>query len=191
MVTVRVSPVALAIVLAVAAPGAARAEDDDQNELDAELTGFEEVPALSTPGTGEFRARIVEDAAGTRIEYELSYRGLVAPAAVAHIHLGQRGVSGGVSAFLCGGGDKPACPAEGTVTGTIDAEDVVGPDAQGIAPGELDELVRAIRAGATYANVHSATYPQGEIRGQIDGDDTDDDDGSSATTGHHRRSSAR
>ena len=53
------------------------------------------------------------------------------------------------------------------MTGTIAAADVIGPAAQGIAPGEFRELVRAMRAGATYANVHSTTFPAGEIRGQI------------------------
>jgi hypothetical protein len=98
----------------------------------------------------------------------------------AHIHFGQKNVSGGVAAFLCGGGSKPAaCPArEGTVTGTIVAADVVGPSNQGIAAGEFAELVRAIRAGKTYANVHSSKFPGGEIRGQIsarNGDGDDDD----------------
>jgi hypothetical protein len=43
----------------------------------------------------------------------------------------------------------------------------VGPAAQGIAAGEFAELVRAIKAGATYVNVHSSLFPTGEIRGQI------------------------
>ena len=47
---------------------------------------------------------------------------------------------------------------------------MIGPAAQGIAAGELGELSRAMRAGVTYANVHTATYPAGEIRGQIDSD---------------------
>ena len=72
-------------------------------------------------------------------------------------------------AFLCGGGGKPACPATGgTVTGAIRAADGIGPAGQGIAAGEFAELVRAMRAGKTYANVHtSPTYAGGEIRGQI------------------------
>ena len=42
---------------------------------------------------------------------------------------------------------------------------------QGILAGEFDELVEAIRAGATYANVHSTEFPPGEIRDQISSDD--------------------
>jgi hypothetical protein len=77
-------------------------------------------------------------------------------------------VVGGVAAFLCGGGDKPACPVRGgTVTGTIDPADVIGPTDRGIGAGEFAELVRAMRNGATYVNVHSVTYPAGEIRGNI------------------------
>ena len=135
------------------------------------LTGYQEAtPAgVSSVATGSFLATIDDDA-GT-IDYTLSYTGLEGTATVAHIHFGNRFTSGGVSVFLCGGGGTPACPTPGgTVTGTIAAADVIGPTAQGIAPGELDELIRAIRAGVTYANVHSTKFPSGEIRGQINND---------------------
>jgi CHRD domain len=146
--------------------------DNGKKKFSAKLTGFQEVPAISTAARGTFRATLEDDT----LSYTLSYSGIEGGAAfAAHIHLGQRGVNGGISAFLCGGGDKPACPAlGGTVTGVIDPADVIGPAAQGIAPGEFDELVRAIRAGVTYANVHSMgatpplpSFPGGEIRGQI------------------------
>ena len=55
------------------------------------------------------------------------------------------------------------------MTGTLEADDVIGPADQGIAAGEFSELVAAIRAGATYANVHSTKYPGGEIRAQLAG----------------------
>jgi hypothetical protein len=136
------------------------------------------VPSLSTTGHGSFRAKVRSD--GTQIHYTLRYKGLESNASAAHIHLGQRATAGGVIAFLCGGGDKPVCPAkEGEVTGVIDAADVTGPAAQGIAPGELDEVIRALRHGAVYANVHTATYGGGEIRGQV------------GHTGHHHRKGDR
>jgi CHRD domain len=142
---------------------------DEKTSFKANLDGYNEVPAVSSNGSGTFTAMIDEDAQS--ITYELSYGGLNSAAMAAHIHLGQRNVNGGVSAFLCGGGDKPACPAgtgaEETVSRVIDAADVIGPAAQGIAAGEFDELVRAIRARVTYANVHTSTQPGGEIRDQL------------------------
>lgn len=158
---------AIAILLGAAGVTVAGADDDDG--VQARLKGFEEVPAVSTAASGKFEAEI--DRAAQRIDYELSYSDLEAPVLFAHIHLGQRTANGGVAAFLCGGGGKPACPQSGTVTGTIVPADVIGPASQGIAAGEFDELVTAIRAGVTYANVHSQKFPGGEIRGQIRGDD--------------------
>jgi hypothetical protein len=150
--------------------------DDDHHKVKANLSGYQETPAtLSTPATGKLTAKIDNDA--QTIDYKLSYEGFETAAMAAHIHLGARATSGGVSAFLCGGGNKPACPpAAGTVTGTITPADIIGPAAQGIAPGEFAEVVRAIRAGAVYANVHSMARPGGEIRGQLRGDDDEDDD---------------
>ena len=134
----------------------------------AKLTGFDETPSESTPGRGTFRARIVN---GDTIHYTLHYQGFEAAEGVtlfSHIHFGQPGVAGGVAAFLCGGGTKPACtPTEGTFEGDIVASDVVGPTGQGIDPGQMDELLTAMRKGYTYANVHTTLNPAGLIRGQI------------------------
>jgi hypothetical protein len=57
------------------------------------------------------------------------------------------------------------------VTGTARATDVIGPTAQGIAPGEFAKILDAIRSGAAYANVHTTRFPGGEIRGQIRSND--------------------
>ena len=106
---------------------------------------------------------------GSKANYTLTYADLEGGSVLfAHIHFGARGVNGGVIAFLCGGGGKPACPAApATVTGTITAADIVGPAGQGIEAGSFDEAVRAIRAGAVYANVHTTRWGGGEIRGQV------------------------
>ena len=39
----------------------------------------------------------------------------------------------------------------------------------------MAELIRAMRAGATYANVHTERFGGGEIRGQIRSGRRDDD----------------
>ena len=140
------------------------------------LIGYQEVPAVSTVARGEFHARISNDS--TMIAYELSYRDLEGDVLQSHIHFGQHSVNGGISVFLCtnvggapaGTDGEQACPAPpATITGVITAADVLGPAGQGIAAGEFDELLRAIRAGKTYVNVHSDLHPGGEIRAQIDG----------------------
>lgn len=146
--------------------------DDDRDQFKARLKGFEEVPAVSSTGSGRFSARI----RGDSIEWELSYERLEGTVTTAaHVHFGQKDVAGGVSFFLCGGGGKPPCPnPSGDFSGTAFAADIVGPTAQGIAPGEIAEAIRAMRAGITYANVHTNKHPGGEIRGQIRGDRDDD-----------------
>ena len=57
-------------------------------------------------------------------------------------------------------------PKTGTITAADVLNTVAGGVPQGIAAGEFDELVKAIRAGRTYANVHSTNWPGGEIRAQ-------------------------
>lgn len=133
------------------------------------ISGFAEVPPKLSPGTGSFEAQIAQNS----ITYTLTYSALTSPATVSHIHFGEPGVNGGVVAFLCGGGTKPACPlAGGTVTGTIIASDIIGianPGAtdQGLAAGDLTGAIALLEAGDGYVNVHSQRFPSGEIRGQI------------------------
>ena len=147
--------------------------DGGSKHARGKLIGYQEVPAVSSRGSGEFEARIVDN---SRIEYTLSYRDLEAAVLQSHIHFGQRSVNGGISVFLCSNlGNGPAgtqpCPAPpATITGTLVPANVIGPAAQGISAGEFGELLAAIRAGKAYANVHSSLFPGGEIRAQLGGD---------------------
>jgi CHRD domain len=171
----RIQLAAAVAIVAIVSVVATTALAGDGGNARADLDGYQELSptsSVSTLGNGEFKAKIRSQ----QIQYELRYRDLEGGAVLfAHIHFGQRATNGGVSAFLCGGGGKPPCPpSPATVTGTIVPTDVVGPAAQGIAPGQFDELVRAMRAGATYANVHTTQWPGGEIRGQIDAGGDDD-----------------
>lgn len=155
--------------------GAFADEESRTRTFKARLSGFQETPlTLSTAGAGRFEARLNESE--TQLSYELEYSGLEGSVTMAHVHLGARGLSGGIMFWLCttpsapapAPSGTPACPSPGgKVTGTITAGQIVGPSNQGIAPGEFAEVIRAMRAGAAYANVHSTLYPGGEIRGQI------------------------
>jgi hypothetical protein len=170
---------AIGVLLTATAAGSGVAVSQDGsnintgNSLQVRLVGYQETPqALSTTGVGEFRVQIGEG--GQEISYELSYQDLEAAVTQAHIHFGLRAQSGGISVFLCTNlGNGPVgtqlCPAApATVTGVLRAADVVGPAGQGIAAGEFAEFVDAIRSGTTYVNVHTAKYPAGEIRAQLD-----------------------
>src|SRR6202158_5582508 len=140
---------------------------DGDTRFHADLVGTQEVPAIFTAGSATLDMRVLDH--DTRIEFQLAYENLTAPPLAAHVHFGQRGVSGGVSFFFCGGGGKPLCPAStsGTITGTVVAADVVGPVAQGIQAGDLAAILQMIRAGFGYANMHTPLHPAGGIRGQI------------------------
>jgi hypothetical protein len=131
------------------------------------LRSYEEVPAISSRAFGLFAAVISDD--GSSLVYTLFYTDLEGGSVTAaHIHLGQPGVAGGIVIHFCGTGGKPACPAPpATLTSTVTAADVVALPAQGIAAGDIAEVVRAIREGKTYVNVHTTNFAGGEIRGQI------------------------
>jgi hypothetical protein len=172
----------------------------DRSRFSAGIDGYQEVVGdgvagtLSTDANGFFRASLSRD--GQTVRYVLRYAGPFnannSPGATvtqSHIHLGERAVNGGIIVFLCanppagppptaGAPTPPTCPAtEGVVTGELTAADVIGPSGQGITGGEFAEFVRALRAGATYVNIHTTAFPGGEIRGQVsDDDDVRDDD---------------
>ena len=143
--------------------------------IQAALTGYEEVPSVSTVASGEFRAQISPN--DQTIEYELTYSGLQAAVQQAHIHVAQLSVNGSIVIWLCQTatpfldptGHAPQCPQSGTVTGTITSANVIAGSMapQQLTAGDLAEVIAAIRAGAAYANVHTSLSPGGEIRGQI------------------------
>ncbi len=162
----------LGMLASIGAAGPSKATDSNSNRL----TSYQEVPSLSTTGSGTIEIKIDEN--DDEINYRLTFSNLVGTVTQAHIHFAQPGVNGGITAWLCETGTNPspaastpACPMPGgSVNGTIRPADVVpnaGAIAQGIAAGEFEELVDAIRAGYTYANVHSSTFGPGEIRAQI------------------------
>ena len=165
------------------------ASDDDDNTFRARLRGLNEVPPVATAATGSFSATLSAD--GTTLSYTLTYTNLNAQVLFAHIHFGFPREATGIMVFLCGpnagqpGGppagfpNPPACAdaTSGTVSGSLTAANVIGPNAQGITPGvDFAKVIQALREGAAYVNVHSARSPSGEVRGQVRNGDGDHDD---------------
>jgi len=135
--------------------------------LTANMFGGHEVPPINTRATGHFRATIHAD--GT-IDFTVTYSNLSSTPTVSHIHFGQFNVAGGVMIFLCGGGGQPACPTttSGSFSGNIVAANVVGPAGQGVTAGDLASALRiVVDQEEGYANLHSANFPGGEVRGQV------------------------
>ena len=180
----------LAVVLIVAAgltvvAAGAFAGGGGHSGLRANMNSYNEVVggvsatdsgSVSTLGRGSLTLRVQNDG----IHYRLKYSQMEGTVSQAHIHFAQKHVGGGIIAFLCAGGEAACTSPNGDISGVITPAEILGPEGQGIAPGQFDEAVRAIRAGATYANVHTTpNYPAGEIRGQINrkkrGHDDDDD----------------
>ncbi len=173
----RLVSVALAVVVLAAATMVSVAafggliDPPNTRDFKAHLNGYQETPSVSSTGWGEFRAKLVD---ANTLHYVFTYGGLEGGNSLfAHVHFGGRAMAGGVSFFLCGGSTKPApCPnVEGTVEGDVTAADIVGPNGQGIEPGSFGEILRAMRAGTAYANIHTTRWGTGEIRGQINDKD--------------------
>lgn len=168
-IALRLAPLVAALAVA-AAPAAAET-------VHARLHGYQEVPVVSTAGSGQFTAKIDEN--GSSIFWELTYDGMQGNVLQSHIHLGQHSVNGGITVWLCQTATNPAPAAvaaqtptctspAGTFSGTIVPTSVVGPGgAQQLPAAAFGQLVRAMRAGVTYVNVHTSLSPGGEIRGQI------------------------
>ena len=163
--------IAVSVVVAGSLVAAVMARaDDHERGISAKMRGLNEVPPNTSDGKAEFRGKINSD--GTEITYTLTWSGLTTLPLFSHIHFAPPRVNGGVMVFLCGGGGKPACTqdTQGMASGKITAADIVGPPAQGIDPapaGEFADVIRAIRTGNAYANLHTTKYPGGEVRGLV------------------------
>jgi hypothetical protein len=153
-----------------------RISADEEQEIKVHLVGYQETPlTINTSASADFTAKIRSD--GTAIDYELTYRDLSSPITQSHIHFGRPAITGMIVLFLCTNLTPPAgvptpqaCPQTNPamITGTLTKDNVIPRPAQGIDPGAsgFAEMLQAIRAGAAYVNVHSTTYPSGEIRRQ-------------------------
>jgi CHRD domain-containing protein len=166
----------LAAATALVFAPCASADDRDGDKARANLSGFQEVPVVSTTGSGRLRLEILSD---TRIDYELTYEAMESPVTQAHIHIGQRNVNGGIVLWFCQSATNPAPVSAGVVpqctspsgsfSGSFSPAVVQTVATQHFETGNLAEVIDFIRRGLAYGNVHTLQSPGGEIRGQIRG----------------------
>jgi Cu/Zn superoxide dismutase len=116
---------------------------ETDSRFTANLSGAQEVPAVTTDGNGLFVANLSQS--GALVDFHMVFEGLSSDVTGAHIHQAPSGSNGGVifdlSPFIFGN----------LIVGSWDPT------------GFLD----ALRAGELYINVHTVMNPGGEIRGQL------------------------
>jgi CHRD domain len=105
------------------------------------INGASETPPNASLATGFGRVRLNEPE--NKVIYDVVYTGLTA--LVAHIHVGAVGVAGPPLVTLLGGSGH-YCGVSQTLT-----------------PAE----VASLKANGMYVNIHTAAFPGGEIRGQL------------------------
>lgn len=140
-------------------------EEDDldqealyQNKTIA-MSGAQEVPIVPTTATGNIDAEYSK--LTKTLFYTVNWSGLTGPVAAMHIHgLADPGSNAGIVQNIITASNGIATPnptrygTSGTFAGSMYVD--------GVAIKEADIL-----AGKFYINIHTATYPGGEIRGQL------------------------
>ncbi len=156
----------LAIQLAVFTIGAALlipAAHAQKKSFTATLSGAVQVPAVKTMATGHATFRLSKD--GQSISYTLTVK-KIDHVTMAHIHLAPAGKDGPPVVWLYP--TKTYTERPGKVSGllsrgTFTAAQLVGP----LKGKPLADLLKDMRDGDAYVNVHTTANPGGEIRGQI------------------------
>jgi hypothetical protein len=105
------------------------------------LSGAEEVPPLTVPGSGSGSFRVADDGTITGSVTTKDVQGTMA-----HIHRGAKGANGPVIVPLSKNGDTYSVPAGRKLTAA-----------------QMEDL----KAGRLYVNVHTTRNKGGEVRGQL------------------------
>jgi hypothetical protein len=109
--------------------------------ISVKLTGTEEVPPLTVPGSGSGSFRVAEDGTITGSVTTKDVEGTMA-----HIHRGAKGANGPVIVPLDKQGDTYSVPAGRKLT-----------------PAQIEDL----KKGMLYVNVHTNRNKGGEVRAQL------------------------
>lgn len=110
----------------------------------ADLKGSEEVPPTTSAGAGSVEATY--DSASKQLTWKGTVSALSGPATAAHFH-GPAGPGQNAGVLI---------PVPGVKTGPFEGSATLN-----------DKQSKALLAGQTYFNVHTAANPNGELRGQV------------------------
>jgi hypothetical protein len=141
--------VAAALIAGVSVVALAQDDPADDTNVNAivytaELTGAEQVPPVETAATGT--ATVTFDATTLTVSWDIIYDDLSGPAVAAHIH--------GPAAL---GENAPPVIDFGTeLESQIEGSAVI-----------TEEQAADLANGLYYVNIHTAQFPDGEIRGQL------------------------
>ena len=131
------------------------------------LLGSNEVPPTGSLATGT----AVVTLAGNILDVSITFSGLTSPDTMAHIHCcAPVGTNASVAVPFTG---FPVGVASGTYTGVFDLTSAASYNSTflssvgGTAAAAEAAVIAGLNSGMTYANVHSNTFPGGEIRGQL------------------------
>lgn len=109
--------------------------------ISVKLTGAEEVPPVTVPGSGSGSFRLMTDGTISGSVTTKDVQGTMA-----HIHQGAKGTNGPVIVPLTKSGDTYTVPEGRKLT---------------------EAQLQALKAGNLYVNVHSDRYKGGEVRAQL------------------------
>jgi hypothetical protein len=126
---------------------------DNVQVLQADLSGANEVPVRNTAASGTAGITIE----GQTVHFTVEVHNINA-VSLSHIHSGAAGVNGPVRVNFYTG------PVTGPLNGILASGSFTAADVKGVS---FDELLNEMRAGTAYVNVHSPTFPAGEMRGQL------------------------
>ena len=130
-----------------------------QNGYLTALNGKNEVPSHSDV-TATGMSGFIVNSGNSKVWYQIEAEGLKG-VTQAHIHSGKAGENGPVVATLFKGSKDTVNGA--LVQGSITADKLEGP----LKGKSISDLVNLIDDASAYVNVHTQSFPDGEIRGQI------------------------
>jgi plastocyanin len=129
----------------------------------AAINREQEVPAPAALGANQapaYGSAFFElNTEGTELKFSITYTTMTGNITAAHFHRAKASTAGPVVKLICGG-QSNACPSGPGAT-------LIGSWKSSDAQPLTSDLVKAIREGEIYVNIHTQVNPGGEIRGQL------------------------